>query len=298
MKSKKNKTLVLDEEQVNKYLALCSVGYERDDSVIHGNAFEAMKTVPKKSVDLLIVDPPYNLSKKFGAESFNRVSTDEYERYTRDWLSLALPLLKDDASVYVCCDWRSGMVIGNVLNDVLKVRNRITWQREKGRGCSDNWKNGMEDIWFATVSDRYKFNLDDVKIKRKVIAPYRENGKPKDWSEENGEKVRFTCPSNFWDDITVPFWSMPENTEHPTQKPEKLMAKLILASSDENDLVFDPFGGSGTTAVTAKKLGRRFVTIESDAYYCAVAVCRLEEATNDARIQGYENGVFLQRNDK
>lgn len=298
MKSSKNKTIELDEEQVKKYLALCSDRYTCENSVVYGNAFDVMKNMPEKSVDLLIVDPPYNLSKKFGAESFNRISDSEYEKYTLNWLSLALPLLKDDASVYVCCDWRSGMIIGNVLNRVLRVRNRITWQREKGRGSADNWKNSMEDIWFATVSDKYRFNLDAVKIKRKVIAPYRENGKPKDWIEEDGEKMRFTCPSNFWDDITVPFWSMPENTKHPTQKPEKLIAKLILASSEKNDLVFDPFGGSGTTAVTAKKLGRKFITVESDAYYCAVAMRRLEEAENDARIQGYENGVFLQRNDK
>ena len=69
--------------------------------------------------------------------------------------------------------------------------------------------------------------------------------------ETDDGNYRNTCPSNFWDDITVPFWSMPENTAHPTQKPEKLLAKLILASSREGDTVFDPFLGSGTTAVTA-----------------------------------------------
>ena len=100
----------------------------------------------------------------------------------------------------------------------------------------------MEDIYFATNSPSdYTFNLDAVKIRRKVIAPYRVNGKPKDWEETESGNFRNTHPSNFWDDISVPYWSMPENTAHPTQKPEKLIAKLVLASSNEGDIVFDPF---------------------------------------------------------
>jgi len=180
-----------------------------------------------------------------------------------------------------------------VLSDYFTVLNRITWQREKGRGAAKNWKNCMEDVWFCSASGDYVFNLDKVKQLRKVKAPYRENGVSKDWEKTENGNVRFTCPSNFWDDMTVPFWSMPENTAHPAQKPEKLMAKLILASSNEGDLVFDPFAGSGTTAVTAKKLGRRFTAIEKSPEYCAWAQIRLERAETDARIQGYEDGVFI-----
>jgi site-specific DNA-methyltransferase (adenine-specific) len=89
---------------------------------------------------------------------------------------------------------------------------------------------------------------------------------------------------------------MPENTDHPTQKPEKLLAKIILASTNKGDFVFDPFLGSGTTAVVAKKLGRKFTGIEIDEYYCALALKRLESANKDMRIQGYEDGVFWERN--
>ena len=91
---------------------------------------------------------------------------------------------------------------------------------------------------------------------------------------------------------------MSENTVHPTQKPEKMLAKIILASSDEGDLVFDPFLGSGTTAVTAKKLGRRFLGVERDEKYCAISQYRLEKADEDKRIQGLKGGIFLTRNDK
>lgn len=154
----------------------------------------------------------------------------------------------------------------------------------------------MEDIWFATVGADYTFNLDAVRLRRRVVAPYRVDGRPKDWVEDARGGYRDTCPSNFWDDITVPFWSMPENTAHPTQKPEKLLAKLILASSNAGDTVLDPFLGSGSTSVTAKKLGRHYIGIELEPQYCQWAEQRLERAENDKRIQGYENGVFTARN--
>ena len=94
----------------------------------------------------------------------------------------------------------------------------------------------------------------------------------------------------------MPFWSMPENTPHPTQKPEKLLAKIILASSVENDLILDPFLGSGTTAVVAKKLNRRFAGIERDENYCLLAEKRLALAERDKTIQGFADGVFWERN--
>ena len=156
----------------------------------------------------------------------------------------------------------------------------------------------MEDIWFATVSEDYTFNLDAVKIRKRVIAPYRNNGVPKDWEENDSGRWRNTCPSNFWNDITVPYWSMPENTAHPTQKPEKLLAKLILASSNPGDVVFDPFLGSGSSSVTAKKLGRHYSGIEREAEFCVWAEKRLEMADDDSRIQGYTDGFFKERNEK
>jgi len=96
--------------------------------------------------------------------------------------------------------------------------------------------------------------------------------------------------------LTVPFWSMPENTDHPTQKPEKLLAKLLLASSGEGDFVFDPFLGSGTTAAVARKLGRHFLGIELDETYACLALKRVELANDDPSIQGYAGGVFWERN--
>ena len=302
MKSKLNKTIDLTIEEGKVYLDRCiKVNSRIDvggilDKTLLGDTFEILSLMPEKFIDLLIVDPPYNIDKDFHGNKFKKSADGIYEEYTKAWIERVLPLLKNTASVYVCCDWKSSIVIANVLKRYLIIQNRITWQREKGRGALYNWKNGMEDIWFATMSKDYTFNVDAVKTRRRVVAPYKIDGKPKDWEETDEGNFRNTYPSNFWDDISIPYWSMPENTAHPTQKPEKLLAKLILASSNEKDIVFDPFLGSGSTSVCAKKLGRHYVGIEQNEQYCVWAEKRLEMADADKRIQGYEDGVFWERN--
>lgn len=299
-KSKRNKTIDFPLEEgkdlLNEACKIEEIESLALNKVCVGDTFEGLRKLQDKSVDLLIVDPPYNLDKNFHGTKFKKGKDEWYKEYTLAWINAVKPKLKDTASIYVCCDWKSSIVIGEIISKNFILRNRITWSREKGRGAKSNWKNSMEDIFFATVSEKYTFNLGAVKIKKKVIAPYKENGAPKDWQVENGEKVRYTCPSNFWNDISVPYWSMKENTAHPTQKPEKLIAKLILASSNEKDVVLDPFLGSGTTGVVAKKLGRNFYGIEKNPLYCAWAVKRLKDADFDKSIQGLENGVFNERN--
>ena len=303
MKSERNKTIDLTVEAGREYLERCVTVTERAalsdvlDKTILGDSFTVLPLLPEKCVDLLVVDPPYNLDKTFGESGFARMTDEEYAAYTEKWIALVTPLLKPDATIYVCCDWQSSPVIGMALQRHFTVRNRITWQREKGRGARANWKNAMEDIWFATCGRDYTFHVDAVMQRRRVIAPYRdESGAPKDWEESEQGAFRNTYPSNFWDDISVPYWSMAENTAHPTQKPEKLLSKLILASSDPGAVVLDPFAGSGSTAVTAKKLGRHYIGVERSPQYCVWAELRLERAETDPTIQGYADGVFWERN--
>ena len=302
MKAQRNKTIDMSIEEGACYLGRCIAITEPKkiedilDKTICGDTFEVLPLLPEKFVDLLIVDPPYNLDKDFHGQKFQRRSDDSYEEYTESWVQAILPLLKDNATIYVCCDWVSSLSIAKVLKKYFHIQNRITWQREKGRGALSNWKNGMEDIWFATKSNAYTFNVESVKIRRRVIAPYKVDGCPKDWEETENGNFRNTYPSNFWDDISIPYWSMPENTAHPTQKPEKLLAKLILASSHPGDIVLDPFLGSGSTSVTAKKLNRHYVGIEIVEQYCVWAEKRLEMADSNSSIQGYTDGVFWERN--
>lgn len=298
-----NKTITLSETEVHALEERLLVAgsplsvSEVIDRTILGDALEVIDWLPMRFADMLFVDPPYNMSKVFGAASFKRMASGDYEKWVRSWFSRILSKLKPNASIYVCGDWRSSSSLFRVLSDFVNVRNRITWEREKGRGAKANWKNASEDIWFATMSNEYCFNLEAVKLKKKVIAPYRhDNGKPKDWSEESNGNFRLTHPSNLWTDLTVPFWSMAENTEHPTQKPEKLVAKIILASSMPGDIILDPFLGSGTTSTVAKKLGRHYVGIEIDRQYACLAEKRLEIAEYDKRIQGYSDGIFWERN--
>ena len=221
----------------------------------------------------------------------------EYEAYLRTWFEKVCDKLKPNGSLYMCGDWKCSVQMQKVISEHLTILNRITWQREKGRGALSNWKNGMEDIWFAVKNPKnYHFDVEAVKVRRKVIAPYKESGKPKDWESTESGNFRLTYPSNLWDDISVPFWSMPENTDHPTQKPEKLIAKIILASSRLGDKVFDPFMGSGTTLVVAEKLNRKFCGIEINYEYCLWAAKRLSNAKYDKSIQGYVDGIFWERN--
>ncbi len=299
----RNRTLSCNEQEILGY----SQGLKRltepvahealEDVIVNQDLFAAGPFLPRGFADLIVIDPPYNISKNFNGHAFREKGKDEYCAWFESVLDVLIHTLSPQGSVYVCSDWKTSILIAPILEKRLVVRNRITWEREKGRGAKANWKNNTEDIWFCTASENYFFNVDAVKLKRKVIAPYRdENGKPKDWEAGADGNYRLTHPSNIWSDITIPFWSMPENTDHPTQKPEKLIAKLILASTATGGYVFDPFLGSGTTAVVAKKLGRRFLGVEQNAEYCCWARKRLEAADSDPGIQGYVDGLFWDRN--
>lgn len=298
----RNRTIELNQDEIEKFRAslISAKDISGIDSVknktICGDTFEILRLLPENSFDLLFADPPYNLTKNFGENSFKQTSSDEYETWLDSWLKNCVGLLKPTASVYICGDWRSSSAIERVGMKYFNLQNRITWEREKGRGAKANWKNASEDIWFFTVSEKYVFNTEAVKTKRKVLAPYTENGNPKDWEKSPDGNFRLTHPSNLWTDLTVPFWSMPENTDHPTQKPEKLLAKIILASTNENDFILDPFSGSGTTSVVAKKLNRVFCGIEKDENYCLLTEKRLNLAETDKTIQGFSGGVFYERN--
>ncbi len=297
-----NRTIVLTEEEKTKLktqlvFADSDGPLPYENSTICADLLQALPKLPDAFADLIIIDPPYNLTKDFNGTKFAARTNQAYEEYLDSWLPQVCAKLKSTGSLYLCGDWKCTAALQRALEKNLTIMNRITWQREKGRGAKANWKNGMEDIWFAVRNPKdYYFNVEAVKQKRRVLAPYRNNGEPKDWQETDDGNYRLTYPSNFWDDITVPFWSMPENTDHPTQKPEKLYAKLILASSRPGDVVFDPFAGSGTTAVVAKKLNRRWCTVELNEEYALLTAKRLQLAQEDKSIQGYADGVFWERN--
>ena len=301
----RNQTLTLTDEErkelaLNLFVPIKTKKLDINDilnKTVLSDLFEILDFLPGNFADLIIIDPPYNLSRDFHGFKFKATNNDSYLGYLRSWFPQIVNCLKPNGSLYLCGDWKNTAALQQVMSEHLTVLNRITWQREKGRGAKSNWKNAMEDIWFGVKDpDAYYFNVEAVKMKRQVIAPYKKDGKPKDWEETDEGNFRITHPSNFWDDISIPFWSMPENTDHPTQKPEKLIAKLILASCPEDGVVFDPFLGSGTTSVVAKKLKRNFVGIEMNREYALWTEKRLQMSEQLPQIQGYFENVFWERN--
>ncbi len=300
--SARNKTIQLTAKELKQFSAklvkLQTKATKKEilNKTICQNLFDALDLLPDKFVDLMIIDPPYNLNKRFNKIGFQEKSILDYADWMESFISKLKGKLKENSSVYFCGDWYSSISIPLVLEKHFKIRNRITWEREKGRGSKHNWKNATEDIWYCTLSNKFTFNSEKVKLLKRVIAPYKNNGEPKDWKQIGENGYRLTHHSNIWTDISIPFWSMTENTDHPTQKPEKLIAKLILASSNEGDVILDPFLGSGTTSVVAKKLGRKYIGIEMDEFYAAIAEKRLLLAEEEKTIQGYTHEIFWERN--
>lgn len=299
----RNRTIVLEEADRERLGSLLirepeqGAFAEIPEGVICGDHREWLPLFPTGFVDLLFLDPPYNMDKTFNGWRFSQRSVKDYTAWLDGVLTSLKPCLKETATIYICGDWRSSPSIFEAASKHFVVRNRITWEREKGRGSKTNWKNSSEDIWFCTLSEKYTFNVDAVKLRRRVIAPYKNaKGEPKDWKETSSGRFRDTHPSNLWTDISIPFWSMPENTDHPTQKSEKLLAKLLLASSNPTDFILDPFLGSGTSAVVAKKLGRRYLGIELNEDYALLSMKRLLDVSVGSGIQGYSEGVFWERN--
>ena len=203
----------------SRLLTESNISAETDivNRTLNGDILKMLEFVPDRFADLIIIDPPYNLSKNFNGMKFASRSQEGYDEYLATWFPAVCKKLKSNGSLYICGDWKCTSSLQRAVERELTVLNRITWQREKGRGAKSNWKNGMEDIWFAVKNPAdYYFDVEAVKIKRKVLAPDKADGKTKDWDEETEGNFRLTYPSNFWDDISVPFWSMPENTDHPT----------------------------------------------------------------------------------
>ncbi len=277
IRSSLNKTIELSDEERSAPVPQFEEASLRKSTIVCGDVRTILDQLPPEYFQLAIIDPPYNIGRDFGTWD-DRLSDQAYRAFVAEWLPKISRTLAPSATLYLCCSWGYSGYFQNALIEAgFTIQNRITWKREKGRGASRNWKQNMEDIWFATKhSTEFTFNLDSVKVRKSVIAPYRKDGVPKDWVEDiSGERYRMTHPSNIWTDLVVPFWSMPENTDHPTQKPEALVERLIRASSNPGDRILDLFSGSGTTSVVAKRLGREFLGIESNADYVRLGHKRL-----------------------
>jgi site-specific DNA-methyltransferase (adenine-specific) len=166
-KAGNNRTLTLQPEEIaplkKQLITESNITGSTDivNKTLNGDIFKMIKYIPDNFADLIIIDPPYNLSKNFNGMKFNSRSDDNYDEYLATWFPEVCKKLRSNGSLYMCGDWKCTSSLQRAIEKELTILNRITWQREKGRGAKSNWKNGMEDIWFAVKNPNdYYFNVE------------------------------------------------------------------------------------------------------------------------------------------
>lgn len=236
-----------------------------------GNSFIKLKKLEDNSINMMFIDPPYFIGY---AKWDKKRSNEEFQRFFTELIILVNAKLKDNGTVWFCMakDWcfankdknvEKGLV--NILEEhgYVHLDNMITWGRQKGRGSKKKLKSLREEIIHYTKSKKYVWN--DVQVLREVVTPYVKDGKPRGWFVgENGMRVRWTGLGNVWF-YSSPQWNgILDKQRHSAQKPFLLIERLILLSSNENDLIVDPFAGSFTSAIVSKYHKRNYIGIEKD----------------------------------
>jgi len=235
--------------------------------VINGDCKNILSCIKDKSVDLIFLDPPYNLGKDYGNGSDSWSDKFEYLNWCYEWIDECFRVLKDSGTVYLMNSTQNISYLDIYIREKYNVINNIVWYYDSS-GVQSKHKFGSlyEPIIMANKSpkSRYTFNGEDIMVEAKTgavrkLIDYRKSP-PQPY---NSKKV----PGNVWEFSRVRY-RMSEYENHPSQKPEALLERIIRASSNEGDIVLDPFSGTFTTSVVAKKFGRKSIGIElSDCYY-------------------------------
>jgi site-specific DNA-methyltransferase (adenine-specific) len=240
-----------------------SVSMMNTNRFICGDAAVSMREFPTGSIDLIIADPPYNLGKDYG-NNVDLKARHEYEEFTRTWLAEAVRILKPSGTIYVFMGVRFVSRLFLMMEEefALVFNGWITWHYTQGMGRKIGFSPRHEDILYFTRSELFTFNLDEVRIPQKY---YRKRN-----------NMTGANPGDVWQFSHVHYCSA-EREPHPTQKPEALMERMIRASSNEGDLVLDPYVGSGTTCRVADALGRRWIGIDLNPEYIEMSERRIRE---------------------
>ena len=229
---------------------------------ITGDAIEELKKLPDASIDLICTDPPYNLGKDYG-NNIDWKQWHEYENFALDWLTESKRVLKDDGSIYVFMGVKFVSRLFLMLQELgFHFNGWITWHYTQGMGRTKGFSSRHEDILYFTKSDNFTFNNDEVRIPQKYFR------------ERNNMKG--ANPGDVWEFSHV-HYSNPERVNHPTQKPEALMKRAILASSNKGDVVLDPFVGSGTTCVVSNFLNRKWIGFDINPEYIEMSEKRIKK---------------------
>ena len=232
--------------------------------IICGDVIEELKNIPDKSISLVVTDPPYNLNKDYG-KSQDKLKFDEYIEFSKNWLSECNRVLKDDGTIYVFMGMKYISYIYTILEQDLGMNfnSWIVWYYTQGIGKTKGFSPRHDDIlMFTKHPKKYTFNLDNIRVPQKF---YR-----------SVNNMRGANPGNVWEFSHMHYCNS-NRQEHPTQKPEGLYERMILASSNEGDYVLDPFGGSGTCLRVCQQTNRNGISIELNPDYCDITERRLLE---------------------
>ena len=269
-----------EEQEVSAF----HVYYEHPNGKLYlGDCVTVMQKFDDESVDLVFADPPYNIKK---ADWDNLGSQQEYVIWSENWIKEAARILKPTGSLYVC---GFSEILADIKSPAMKFFDNcrwIVWHYKNKASLANDWGRSHESILHFRKTKKHTFNVDAVRIPYsehtlkypdhpQAITSQYGNGKQHHW-EPNPEGAK---PKDVLE-IPTTCNGMHEKTPHPTQKPEELLRKIILASSNENDVIFDPFLGSGTTAVCAEQLKRKWIGSDMSEEYLNWAINRLELVEN------------------
>lgn len=241
--------------------------------IIFGDAIEALKSLPDNSVDLIFADPPYNIGKNFNGKIEKWDTEDSYLEWCYEWLDLCVKKLKPNGSFYVMTATQFMPYFDIYLRKKLTILSRLVWSYDSSGVQAKKYYGSMYEPILFCVKDKnnYTFNTNDILVEAKTGAKRKliDYRKPVP-TVYNSEKV----PGNVWEFSRVRY-RMDEYENHPTQKPISLLERIIKASSNEGDLVLDPFSGTFTTCFVAKELERNSIGIELQDEYVKIGLRRL-----------------------